>query len=121
MPRPKKNRRVCGLPNYCEFGPLNKDFNHNDIVMITVEEFEVVRLMDLEGLEQEECAKRMDVARSTVQRMYIEAKRKVADSLVNGKVLKVEGGNYVLCELNTEHSICKPCYRGRHRHGRNNK
>ena len=59
----------------------------------------------MEGLEQEECAERMDVARSTVQRMYSEAKRKVADSIVNGKVLRIEGGDYILCELDRETCI----------------
>ncbi len=61
-------------------------------VILSVEEYETIRLIDLEGLEQKECAERMGVARSTVQRMYSHAKTKVADSLANGKVLKIEGG-----------------------------
>ena len=64
---------------------------------MTVEEYEVIRLIDMEGLMQEECAKRMNVARTTVQRIYAEA-RKIAESLVLGKILKIEGGNYELCE-----------------------
>lgn len=117
MPRPRKRRRVCGLPEIKTFGPLCGGINkQEDFIILTVEEFEVIRLIDLEGLEQEECAQRMNVARSTVQRMYIEAKRKVADSLVNGKMLKIEGGDYILCEKNSIQ--CSPCFRGRRRHGR---
>lgn len=120
MPRPRKLRRVCSLPDFRIFGPINEAVNREGLIIMTVEEYEVIRLMDLEGLEQEQCAERMGVARSTVQRMYIEAKRKVADSLVNGKMLKIEGGDYVLCDI--DNNMCSPCFRGRHRHGhgRNN-
>lgn len=113
MARPRKRRRVCGLPNHRVFGPINNNFNGEPIIL-SVEEYEVIRLIDLEGLEQEECAERMDVARSTVQRMYSEAKRKVADSIVNGKMLRIEGGDYILCEL--DRNKCVPCNRGGHRH-----
>lgn len=116
MARPRKRRRVCGLPNIKAFGPLNGDIDHETPIILSVEEFEVIRLIDLEGLEQEQCAERMDVARSTIQRMYTEAKRKVADSIVNGKVLRIEGGDYILCEIDREQ--CPSCGRGRYRHGR---
>lgn len=65
---------------------------------MTVEEYETIRLIDLEGLTQEECSEIMEVARTTVQRIYNDARRKLADSLVNGAVLKIEGGDYRLCE-----------------------
>ena len=116
MARPRKRRRVCGLPNIKAFGPLNGDIDHETPIILSVEEFEVIRLIDLEGLEQEQCAERMDVARSTIQRMYIEAKRKVADSIVNGKVLRIEGGDYILCEIDGEK--CPSCGRGQNRYGR---
>ncbi|HHV26146.1 DUF134 domain-containing protein [Anaerosalibacter bizertensis] len=117
MPRPRKRRRVCSLPNFKVFGPLNGTINQDDFILLTVDEYEVIRLIDLEGLEQEQCAERMDVARSTVQRMYSNAKKKIADSLINGKILKIEGGDYVLCDAN--HKKCSPCFGGRHRHRRN--
>jgi len=117
MSRPRKRRRVCGLPNTKSFGPLSKtELQRNEIINITVEEHEIVRLIDLEGLDQTECAERMGVARSTIQRSYIEVKRKIADCIVNGKTLVIEGGDYILCEKNIE---CEPCYRGRMRRGRN--
>ena len=116
MARPRKRRRVCRLPNIKAYGPLDGHI-HDEPIILSVEEYEVIRLIDLEGLEQEQCAERMEVARSTIQRMYQEAKRKVADSLVNGKTLKIEGGNYMVCERDNEQ--CIPCNRGgyRHRHG----
>jgi len=85
-----------------------------NIVRMTVDEYETIRLIDLEGFTQEECAKQMDVARTTVQGIYAEARKKIAESLVNGKVLLIEGGEYRLCE-----GFGKGCGRGcrRHRHG----
>lgn len=65
---------------------------------MTVDEYESIRLIDLEGFNQEECAQQMNVARSTVQGIYTEARRKLAEALVNGKVLHIEGGEYRLCE-----------------------
>lgn len=117
MARPRKRRRVCGMPNYRVFGPLNGNID-DEYIILSIEEYEVIRLIDLEGLEQGECAERMEVARSTVQRMYQEAKRKVADSLVNGKVLRIEGGDYIICNMEGEQ--CIPCNRGRYRrrHGK---
>lgn len=100
------------------FGPLNGAANQGEPIALTVEEYEVIRLIDLEGLEQEQCGERMNVARSTVQRMYIDAKKKVADSLVNGKILIIEGGDYEVCNLKGEQ--CVPCYGRGHRHGRGN-
>lgn len=81
---------------------------------MTVDEYETIRLIDLEGLTQEECAKQMNVARTTVQGIYAEARRKIAQSLVHGRVLLIEGGEYRLCE-----GPGAGCGRGchRHRHG----
>ena len=111
--RPRKRKRVCDMPNYRIFGPLNGEIQ--DEIILSVEEYEVIRLIDLEGLEQQQCAERMGVGRSTVQRMYSDAKKKVADSLVNGKVLKIEGGDYFLCDL--DNNYCTNCNRKRHGHG----
>jgi len=98
MARPRKWRKVCGLPENSRFGPLNKPANAEHFVQMTVDEYETIRLIDLEGFTQEECASQMNIARTTVQGIYAEARKKLAQSLVNGKVLLIEGGEYQLCD-----------------------
>ena len=113
MARPMKWRKVCCLPESKKFGPLDLALEVQDHVNMTVDEYETVRLIDLEGFTQEECAKQMNVARTTVQGIYIEARRKLAESLVNGKVLIIEGGEYRLCD-----GLGNGCGRGCHRNRR---
>jgi predicted DNA-binding protein (UPF0251 family) len=109
LPRPRKGRRVCCLPENNEFGTINNHYSSEKVVYMTVEEYECVRLIDYEGMMQEECADRMNVARTTVQRIYNDARKKIADVLVNGYILKIEGGNYELCEHNTQGFGCHRC------------
>ncbi|MDD4839056.1 MAG: DUF134 domain-containing protein [Clostridia bacterium] len=98
MPRPKKWRNVCCLPNNNRFGPLNGNINNADCIVMTVEEYETIRLIDSQEMKQEECAEHMHVARTTVQGIYDSARKKLADSLINGKLLLIEGGDYMLCD-----------------------
>ena len=95
MARPVKRRRVCGLPRIVEFGP--QPCEAAERVELAVDEYEVIRLVDLLGFTQEECAAQMNVARTTVQSIYDGARRKIADALVNGKMLVVSGGCYEIC------------------------
>lgn len=111
MARPIKWRKVCCLPESRRFGPLGKPSGEKNFVNMTVDEYETIRLIDLEGFTQEECAKQMNVARTTVQGIYMEARKKLAESLVNGKVLLIEGGEYRLCD-----GLGNGCGRGCHRH-----
>ncbi len=97
MPRPRKWRRVCCLPESDSFGPLGPRPPQGEVVM-TVDEYEAVRLIDLEGLNQESCAEKMRIARTTVQSIYAAARRKVAEALVNGRRLRIAGGDYQLCD-----------------------
>ncbi len=113
MPRPRKWRKVCCLPESNLFGPLNSPNLESEITIMTVEEYETIRLIDLEGLMQEECADRMNVARTTVQRIYNDARKKLAEALVNGNVLKIEGGDYKLCEESKKLYGCGRCRRHR--------
>lgn len=69
---------------------------------MNVEEYEVLRLLDYEGLTQEECAARMDVGRATVQALYAEARKKMARFLVEGACLQIEGGSYRLTGMGEE-------------------
>lgn len=109
MPRPRKWRRVCCLPETTLFGSLSGDPSNNTQIVMSIEEYETIRLIDLENLTQEECSDRMDVARTTVQRIYNDARKKIADALVNGKQLKIEGGDYLLCNDAAPHPSCPRC------------
>ncbi|MGI6090105.1 MAG: DUF134 domain-containing protein [Saccharofermentanales bacterium] len=117
MARPMKWRKVCSLPDSNRFGPLDSTVDNQNLIQMTVDEYEAIRLIDLEGFTQEECAKQMNIARSTVQGIYVGARKKLADSLVNGKVLLIGGGEYRLCD-GSENSCGRGCRRHRHRHGR---
>ena len=90
MARPTRCRRIERLPEYRSFSP--DDVNAAESVCMTVDEFEALRLLDDEGLTQEGCAERMNVARTTVTAIYDSARRKVADALVHGKRLLITGG-----------------------------
>ncbi|WP_418791854.1 DUF134 domain-containing protein [Phosphitispora sp. TUW77] len=118
MPRPRKWKKVCCLPESNLYGPLNEFDKDRNIIKMTVEEYETIRLIDLDGLMQEECAERMNVARATVQKIYNNARTKLADSLVNGNIIKIEGGDYKLYDEDEQVYGCKKCRR--RRCGRNN-
>ena len=96
MPRPKKCRRVCALPQEAGFSPLGQGDGGPPVEM-AVDADAAVRLIDLLGCTQEECAAQMGVARTTVQAVYDRARRKLAEALVRGRGLEVRGGEFVLC------------------------
>jgi len=111
MPRPRKCRRVCCMPDNRSFGPLDGCSNDRKAIVMTVDEFETIRLIDLEGLSQEECAKLMAVARTTAQAIYNSARVKLAECLVKGVMLSVDGGDYSLCD--GEPCGCGHCHKGK--------
>lgn len=90
MPRPVRCRRIEQMPVYRSFSP--DDAAAQEIVQMTVDEFEAVRLLDDEGLTQEACSARMNIARTTVTAIYESARKKIADALVHGKRLLITGG-----------------------------
>lgn len=90
MPRPFRCRRIEQLPVYRSFSP--DDVEATDSIQMTVDEYEAVRLLDDEGLTQEACAARMNIARTTVTAIYDSARKKIADALVHGKRLLITGG-----------------------------
>jgi len=119
MPRPQKKRRVCALPEIRGFSP--EGVPARGVVEMTVDEYETIRLMDLLGRTQEDCAVQMGVARTTVQAVYGSARRKLAEVLAEGKRLEIRGGEVTLCEAaerccgkNCRRESCK---RGVCRHG----
>lgn len=112
MSRPRKCRKVCCLPKINEFYPLGE--NHQ-WVNLTVDEYEAIRLIDKEGFSQEECAQYMQVARTTIQLVYNQAREKIATALVWGYGLRIEGGTYVLCDGKESNCNCGGCLKHRQR------
>lgn len=101
MPRGRRGR--CRGPRWIECLPPITDFRPQgvppeelDFVVLTAEELEALRLVDLEGLQQIEAAPRMGVSRKALWMDLKEARRKVAQALVNGKAIRIEGGTYLL-------------------------
>lgn len=94
MARPTKWRKIENIPTVPFFVPSNTDRDEVPENILKLEELEAIRLKDLEGLEQGECAVKMEVSRPTFQRILISAREKIADSLVNGKTIHIEGGNF---------------------------
>ncbi len=113
MPRPRKLRTVCCLPENDTFGPKNEIISPENTVIMTIDEFETIRLIDLENLMQEECATQMKIARTTVQSIYSQARKKIADALVNHKWLVITGGDFVLCENGTGFCGRRGCGKGK--------
>ena len=82
MPRPKKCRKVCSMPDCGVFAPLDREERISESVEMSIDEYEVIRLIDLQGYTQEECAAQMDISRTTVTGIYTEARKKLAQMLV---------------------------------------
>lgn len=116
MARPKKHRRVCRLPQKNVIGTAGKKTSAP--AEMTVDEYEIIRLIDYEGFTQYECAKQMQVARSTVTAVYDKARYTIADAIINDKPIKIDGGDFALCE--NSKNCCGQCGKnkcGRCRHG----
>ena len=94
--RPPKARTVGFVPEVTYFKPAGIPLRVLEEVRLSVEEAEAIRLKDLEGLEQEQCAERMSISRATFQRVLGSARQKLADALLNGKAIRIEGGNFEL-------------------------
>jgi predicted DNA-binding protein (UPF0251 family) len=101
MPRPKRCRRVSLVPNCRLFKPAGVPAGSLSEVTLTVDEFEALRLADHEGLYQEKAAERMGVSRQTFGRIVESARKKVAQVLVEGLVLRIEGGNVEMADMRT--------------------
>lgn len=105
MSRPRKCRKVCSMPVVNMFAPSSCESKQSrEAIVMTVDEYETIRLIDREGLSQIECSRYMDVARTTVQQVYNNARKKIADALVLGMPLEINGGDYIICDKKD-----KPC------------
>lgn len=107
MPRPQRCRRICSEPEYLRFMP--DGIPGAEQICLSVDEFEVIRLVDLEKMTHEQCAQHMDVSRTTVTEIYESARYKLADSLINGKELLITGGQYKVCERSDMSGCASGC------------
>ncbi len=104
MPRPRACRKILDIPRSACYKPAGVPMSSLETVRLGLDEFEAVRLADLEGLYQEQAAERMGVSRQTFGNIVQSARRKIADALVNGKALVVEGGEVSV----TAHAVACP-------------
>jgi len=101
MSRPVKWRKVEFVPGDTYFIPFGKPKCQLAENILKVEELEAIRLKDIENLDQDQCAKKMEISRQTFQRILNEARSKIADALVKGKAIRIEGGNFTqnICQI----------------------
>ncbi|MCR5784560.1 MAG: DUF134 domain-containing protein [Eubacterium sp.] len=99
MPRNAKCRNICSYPDYLSFVPEFRDDGELETIVLSLDEYEAFRLLDAEGLNQEECAKKMGVARTTVTAIYESARKKIAQAFVEGKRLLISGGNIKISDF----------------------
>ena len=97
MARPQKERVICSAPKYLFFSSPKSA--HGESVVLTLDEYEVIRLHDLEHLSQADVAAQMLISRPTVTALLTTAHEKIADAIVNGKGLAIKGGNCRVCEI----------------------
>jgi len=96
MSKPRKKRNVLYPPGMDYFTPHGyRPLKKINEVILTIDEYESIRLADLLNLKQEDAAKRMNISRPTFTRLVDAARKKIADAMVNGKVIRIEGGNYI--------------------------
>ena len=96
MPRPRRCRRVWLEPDVTYFKPAGVRMINLEESILTVDEFEAVRLKDLGGLDEKTAAKKMNISQPTFNRLVSSARKKIADAIVNGKAIKIFGGTYKL-------------------------
>lgn len=112
MPRPENIREIENPPPVTWFKPAGVPMRSLEENILTLDEIEAIRLADAEGLYQEQVAEQMKVSRPTVGRILASARRKVAEALVQGKAIRIEGGTVMIRKRDGA-----PCH-GRGRHGR---
>jgi predicted DNA-binding protein (UPF0251 family) len=101
MPRPRRCRHVGGPPNFTYFKPAGIRIVDLDESILAVDEFEAIRLKDLENLNQQECSQKMGVSQPTFHRLLTAARKKIADAIIHGKAIRIDGGNYIITSQQT--------------------
>jgi len=94
MARPKNNRYVKQPPVFTDFKPMGIRGKNLERVFLSIDEYEAIRLADSLGLSHEDAAKEMKISRSTFSRLVVKARKKIADFIIQGKALSIEGGKF---------------------------
>lgn len=94
MPRPCRCRRIGQQPRCTYFKPAGQRLKNLKEIQLTFEELEAIRLHDVQDLTEEQAAKKMQVSRSTFHRVLVSAQKKIAQALIEGSAIKIDGGNY---------------------------
>ncbi|HEY1406710.1 MAG TPA: DUF134 domain-containing protein [Spirochaetota bacterium] len=108
MTRPKCCRKITSVPDILHFSPSGKTPSEEEVVL-TLDEFEAIRLADYDALYQEQAAARMNISRQTFGRILDAAHKKIADVLIHGKTLKIDGGKV---SIGADMPRCEKCVRG---------
>ncbi|MBT4858318.1 DUF134 domain-containing protein [Candidatus Woesearchaeota archaeon] len=102
MPRPRRLRNVCFNPEATYFKPAGVRKKELDQVVITIDELEAVRLKDYEDIDQNQAAEKMNISQPTFHRLVKDARKKIADAIINGKAIKIRGGDYKITNKNNK-------------------
>mgnify|MGYP003588717867 FL=1 len=108
MPRPKQNRKISNPPLMKGFKPFGIPRRMLNSVTLLYDEYEAVRLLDYEGMNQDQAAVQMNVSRPTLTRIYEKARKTIAQALVEGNMIEIEGGNV---QFDREWFRCRRCYK----------
>lgn len=108
MPRPKQFRKMDSPPLMKGYKPFGIPTSELETVILSYDEYEAIRLLDYEGLMQEQAAERMNVSRPTLTRIYENARKTMAKAFVEGKLILIEGGNV---EFDRQWFRCRKCHK----------
>lgn len=108
MPRPQQNRKIASPPLMQGFKPYGIPRSAIETIMLKFDEYEAIRLLDYEGMIQEEAAEKMNVSRPTLTRIYENARKIIAKAMVEGKNIVIEGGKIV---FGKDWYRCRKCYK----------
>ncbi len=98
MPRPRLRRRIRWKCRFTHLTPTGPGIINLEETSLTYSELEAIRLKDFQGLDQQKAAEEMEVSQPTFHRLILSARKKIADALVNNKIIKIEGGSYEMVE-----------------------
>ena len=108
MPRPKQDRKISHPPLMQGFKPYGIQHITKSSLSLLFDEYESIRLLDYEGMTQEQAAEKMDVSRPTLTRIYEKARKTLATAFVEGKIILIEGGNV---QFEKQWFRCKRCFK----------